>query len=51
MPDRQKAYSLAIQLHQELLALEDTHPELRQAIDLSDLLAIEMGWDWVSDNA
>lgn len=50
MPDAQKAYSLAVQLYQELRALEDTHPDLKQSISLADKLAAEMGWYWVNQD-
>lgn len=49
MPDAQKAYALAVQLHQELCVLEDTHPDLKNAITLADRLAREMGWEWVNE--
>ena len=50
MPDEQKTYSLAVQLYQELLALESLHPDLKQAISLADKLTVEMGWYWVNQD-
>ena len=47
MPDAKKAYALAVQLYQELRALEDTHPNLEGSLILADQLAAEMGWEWV----
>ena len=46
MPDAQKTYSLAVQHYQGLLALENLHPDLKQAISLADKLTVEMGWEW-----
>lgn len=48
MPDRQAAYSLAVQLHQELLIHEHHYPQLKSAIRMADELAREMGWEWVN---
>ena len=50
MADTKAAYALAVELHQELQVHEHRYPELMHAIKLSDQLAREMGWVWVSDD-
>ena len=49
MPNAHHAYAIAVELHQTLQALADTHPDLAPAIELSDQLAREMGWQWIKD--
>ena len=49
MPDKQAAYALAVQLHQELRLHEHHYPQLKVATTIADDLAREMGWEWMRD--
>lgn len=49
MADTRTAYALAVKLHQELGHLADQGVKVDTALELSDQLAREMGWIWVSE--